>query len=49
MISPFHAHLNAMNVFGITDKPGQRKFIYPVIAAVTGPILTFAPPAFFGA
>ena len=37
-----------MNVFGIRDKPGHRKFIYPVIAAVTGPILTFAPPAFFG-
>ena len=25
-----------------------RKFIYPEIAAVTGPILTFAPPDFFG-
>src|SRR5205809_5191200 len=35
--------------FGIPDKPGHRKFIYPVIAAVTGPALTFAPPAFFGA
>jgi hypothetical protein len=31
-----------------TDKPGHRGFIYPVIAAVTGPVLTFAPPAFFG-
>src|SRR4029077_12721334 len=31
------------------DKPGHRKFVYPVIAAVTDPILTFAPPAFFGA
>jgi len=34
---------------GIPDKPGHRKLIYPVIAAVTGPALTFAPPAFFGA
>src|SRR5205814_8989628 len=34
--------------FGIPDKPGHRKFIYQVIAAVTGPILIFAPPAFFG-
>ncbi len=25
-----------------------RKFVYPVIAAVTGPILTFVPPVFFG-
>src|SRR5260370_24061828 len=24
------------------------KSVYPVIAAVTGPIFTFAPPAFFG-
>ena len=44
-----HAHLNGVNVFGIPDKPGYRKFVYPVIAAVTDPILTFAPPAFFGA
>jgi hypothetical protein len=29
-------------------KPGHRKFVYPVIDAVTGPILTFAAPAFFG-
>ena len=28
--------------------PLQGKPVYPVIAAVTGPILTFAPPAFFG-
>src|SRR5262245_8071438 len=43
-----HAHPNAMNVFGITDKLVSQKFIYPVIAAVTGPILTCVPPAFFG-
>jgi len=44
-----HAHLTATNVFGITDKPAHSELIYPVIAAVTGPALTFAPPAFFGA
>ena len=26
----------------------HRKFVYPVIAAVTGPILIFAPSDFFG-
>jgi hypothetical protein len=31
------------------ENPGHRKFVYPVMAAVTGPALTFAPPAFFGA
>src|SRR5713226_2006408 len=30
----------------VNSPPG--KSVYPVIAAVTGPILTFAPPAFFG-
>jgi hypothetical protein len=29
-------------------KVPYRKFVYPVIAAVTGPIFTFAPPDFFG-
>jgi hypothetical protein len=43
-----HAHVNAVNgIWKSTDKPGHREFIYPVIAAVTGPVLTFAPPAFF--
>ena len=43
-----YAHRNAMTYLEIRDKPGRRKFIYPVIAAVTGPILTFTAPAFFG-
>jgi len=30
----------------VNSLPGKP--VYPVIAAVTGPILTFAPPAFFG-
>ena len=42
-----HAHLNAVNVFWSPGQAGSQEFIYPLIAAVTGPILTFAPPAFF--
>src|SRR4026208_966252 len=45
-----HAHLNCGEC--ILESRTSRvsgKFIYPEIAAVTGPILTFAPPAFFGA
>src|SRR5512132_1801984 len=44
-----HAHLSAVNVFWSPGQAGSQEFIYPEIAAVTGPILTFAPPAFFGA
>jgi CheY-like chemotaxis protein len=36
-----------LNVLGITGQPESEE-IYPVIAAVTVPALTFAPPAFFG-
>jgi hypothetical protein len=34
---------------GETEEFHKHLSIYPEIAAVTGPILTFAPPAFFGA
>jgi hypothetical protein len=44
-----HAHLSALRYFGVPGKPGHRTLFYPLIAAVTGPILTFAPPPFFGA
>ena len=44
-----HAHPSAVNVFWNPGRAGSQEFIYPLIAAVTGPILTFAPPAFFGA
>src|SRR6188472_4427404 len=37
------------SVFCGPGQAGTREVIYPLIAAVTGPILTFAPPAFFGA
>jgi hypothetical protein len=43
-----HAHLSAVNVFWNPGQAGSQEFIYPLIAAVTGPILTFAPPAFLG-
>jgi hypothetical protein len=42
------AHECVERILESPDKPGHRKFIYPVIAAVTAPALTFAPPAFFG-
>ena len=41
-----------LTLLALIRSPGQagsQEFIYPLIAAVTGPILTFAPPAFFGA
>ena len=45
----FTRTLNAVKVFWNPGQAGSQEFIYPLIAAVTDPILTFAPPAFFGA
>ena len=48
----FHAHLNVMDVFCNHEARSQAEsaegFIYPVIAQVTAPILTFVPLDFFG-
>jgi hypothetical protein len=38
-----------MTLQRVVMKRGDLEIYYPVIAAVTAPALTFAPPAFFGA